>query len=499
MPLRDSRRSLVLCLCIFISALPGTAQTPARSETAPGEEHWYRVDVAGTPAGWMVSRETSRGEERISEETLQMSFKRGGEEITIEMATRFVETAEGRPKIAWSRQKLGVLPIEVTYEFLPDGMRVTREQNGQVARENQPLPQGTWATPRQADVEVRRQLAAKSEAFATRTIDPSVGPMPIDTFWILEERDVELKIEDQTFRVSRWSQSMSFAPQLSTLVDVTADGVMVRSTTLVMGLEMVLVLSTRERVMALRGAPEMLVQSFIYPDVPIERPRETVRAEYEIKTETGGFPNFPTVGDQTAKNARGLATVTVALGSSPVLEGEKTDEYLAASAYLNHKDPKLRALREQALRETPNEPAVRAETLRGFVHGYLERKNLNSVLATASEVAATRAGDCTEHAVLLAALLRADGIPSRLVTGLIYVDSFVGKSKLFGYHMWTQALVGKRWIDLDATLDRRFDAAHVAFTTTALNDEGGALLEMAKIIPMIGRLEVKVLKVEHGS
>ncbi|NJL28314.1 MAG: transglutaminase domain-containing protein [Thermoanaerobaculia bacterium] len=134
--------------------------------------------------------------------------------------------------------------------------------------------------------------------------------------------------------------------------------------------------------------------------------------------------------------------------------------------------------------------------LRTFVHGYLARKNLNSVLATASEVASTRAGDCTEHAVLLAALLRADGIPSRLVTGLIYVDDFVGESKLFGYHMWTQAFLGKRWVDLDATLERRFDAAHIAFTTTSLNDEGSALLEMAKIIPLLGRLEVEIVKAE---
>ena len=41
--------------------------------------------------------------------------------------------------------------------------------------------------------------------------------------------------------------------------------------------------------------------------------------------------------------------------------------------------------------------------------------------ATAAEVARSREGDCTEHAVLLAALARARGIPARVAMGLVYV------------------------------------------------------------------------------
>src|SRR5690606_5201760 len=99
-------------------------------------------------------------------------------------------------------------------------------------------------------------------------------------------------------------------------------------------------------------------------------------------------------------------------------------------------------------------PAVIAEKLRRFVHSYISNKSLDVGLASASEVCRTREGDCTEHATLLAAALRFAGIPSRVVSGLIYAEEFAGRSRIFGYHMWTQALLpddagAMRWVDLD--------------------------------------------------
>ena len=62
----------------------------------------------------------------------------------------------------------------------------------------------------------------------------------------------------------------------------------------------------------------------------------------------------------------------------------------------------------------------------------MKKKNLSVGLATAKEVARTLAGDCTEHAVLAAALGRAAGIPTKVATGLVYFQG------MLGYHMWTE-------------------------------------------------------------
>ena len=120
-----------------------------------------------------------------------------------------------------------------------------------------------------------------------------------------------------------------------------------------------------------------------------------------------------------------------------------TAEHLAASPALNCQDPRIRQLTANALGKnktaSDGTAAHKAETLRRFVGQYIQTKDLSVGLATASEVARTGQGDCTEHAVLLAAMLRAAQIPSRTVSGLIYVDQFLNQMGIFGYHMWTQA------------------------------------------------------------
>ena len=106
--------------------------------------------------------------------------------------------------------------------------------------------------------------------------------------------------------------------------------------------------------------------------------------------------------------------------------------------------------------------------------------------------------------MLLAAVLRAADVPSRTVSGLIYVDQFAGRQGVFGYHMWTQAwyggdTVGGRWVDLDATLgdDTPFDATHIALARSVLADDT-MMNDMVNMAPMLGRLSVRVIDTGFG-
>jgi len=165
-------------------------------------------------------------------------------------------------------------------------------------------------------------------------------------------------------------------------------------------------------------------------------------------------------------------------------------------------DPAIRAFVEEALKGNKRvSRASVAETLRNAVHDHIEKKNLGVGFATASEVCRTKQGDCTEHGVMLAAALRAAGIPARVASGVIYADAFAGREEIFGYHMWTQALLdvgGKpRWVDLDATLRDGvpYDATHIALGVSALG-ENDTINSMATLAPLLGRLEIKVEKTE---
>jgi len=81
---------------------------------------------------------------------------------------------------------------------------------------------------------------------------------------------------------------------------------------------------------------------------------------------------------------------------------------------------------------------------------------------SALDALARGAGDCTEAAVLLAALGRAAGIPTRVASGLVYSrDSYHGVGNVFTPHSWVIAYVDGGWRSFDAALES-FDATHIA-------------------------------------
>ena len=105
-----------------------------------------------------------------------------------------------------------------------------------------------------------------------------------------------------------------------------------------------------------------------------------------------------------------------------------------------------------------------------YVRDKLEKKNFSTALASAAEVAEKLEGDCTEHAVLLAAMLRAKQIPSRVAVGIVYVE--LNKQPSFGGHMWTEAWLDDKWVPLDATLGRGgTHAGHIKLGDSSFADK----------------------------
>ncbi|MEZ6123648.1 MAG: transglutaminase-like domain-containing protein [Planctomycetaceae bacterium] len=83
-----------------------------------------------------------------------------------------------------------------------------------------------------------------------------------------------------------------------------------------------------------------------------------------------------------------------------------------------------------------------------YVHRKMHRSAFSTTLQTADQIAASLQGDCTEHAVLLATLMRIRGIPARVASGLIYTNQQYG----FVGHMWVEAQINDTWIPFDSTV-----------------------------------------------
>ena len=133
-----------------------------------------------------------------------------------------------------------------------------------------------------------------------------------------------------------------------------------------------------------------------------------------------------------------------------------------------------------------------ARALEAYVHQTVSSKNFSQVFASALEVARSRQGDCTEHAVLLAALARACQMPARVVVGLVYVP----REQAFGYHMWTEVFDGKRWLPLDATLGQGgIGASHLELGVSNLAD-AASLTTLISVAQVLGKMKIEVLEAD---
>ena len=166
-------------------------------------------------------------------------------------------------------------------------------------------------------------------------------------------------------------------------------------------------------------------------------------------------------------------------------------KYLEPTPIIESDDESIRKLAERGA-PGDGDQLTMAQSLTSFVHGYVEEKSFSTSLGSAVETARSRAGDCTEHAVLLAALLRAKEIPSRVVIGFVYSDHF----SAFVGHMWTEAWFEGRWQALDATRPDGYGPGHIAVSTSSLSEGGNVpATQFLPVIHLLGRTEIDVLKV----
>ena len=122
----------------------------------------------------------------------------------------------------------------------------------------------------------------------------------------------------------------------------------------------------------------------------------------------------------------------------------------------------------------------------------MRRKNYSAGFATSKEALATGEGDCTEHAVLASALLKALGIPSRVAAGMAPIGD------KFYYHMWVEAYTGK-WTAMDPTFNEEIvDAAHIKISEGVLNEQGRFDL-MLSILQYFDRVSVNILDIETAE
>lgn len=529
-----SPRSSLLWL-ILAAALCAVRSAPAGDASArpAPRELWYTLLLRDQPCGWVRSVEdTVDGNLRSLTET-HMRLDRAGQSVTIELSSAFVETPEGAPVRLVVRTATGGPPVESEWIFpakpTPGAEVKSIVRQGSSVREaSEPYPAGPWLPPLAAERFFAERRAAGAKEIVYETIDGQSGLKPARTTSTFVDAG-ETTVDGRSVPTTRWRIASSLVP-VDTTLTLSSDGEIVASATMLGSERLETRLSSKaEATRQVGGGPELMIATMVQADRPIPRSFATRTATYRVSVPDGTLIELPSAGAQCFERVdptTGTLRVLVDAPLPVVVEPAERAVLLAPSSMIDSDDEGVRRLAAEALRGHEKESTVqRAERLRRAVHAHVREKGLETAFASAGETARARAGDCSEHAVLLAAMLRAAEIPSRVAVGLIYADAFANKREVFAWHMWTQALVpldellvrpgaaggegdhGAKeaaggeaplaWLDLDATLpgSTRYHAAHILTGVTDLA-AGPMDPSLAQIVPLLGRLRIKVEQVD---
>jgi hypothetical protein len=120
--------------------------------------------------------------------------------------------------------------------------------------------------------------------------------------------------------------------------------------------------------------------------------------------------------------------------------------HLASSFLIDYTQPSIQALRDRI--EQRYGPNPSPGELEQFVFEHVEDKNYAHGFDVASIVAQSQSGDCSEHAVLLTALLRMYKHPARTIIGIFV--SLQDPVVAYG-HAWTEYYGDAGWTGIDGT------------------------------------------------
>ncbi|RLS54769.1 MAG: hypothetical protein DWH91_11050 [Planctomycetota bacterium] len=478
----------------------GWGLSTVRADEPKVENTWQVIQMQGQRVGYVHA--TTKTEERdgkkviVSDVFTRMSIRRFGVALTTDVIQKTEETEEGQllsvyslqdnPPFSRTEAKGRVSGQKIILETTNAGKTHTREI---------PLP-ADLKSPSWQDRSLRESPLKVGESRTFQTFEATLGKV-VDIHLTRVEAGETTLLSGEKAKLDRIELKQSVLPGITSLIYSDSSGSMKKMEMPLLKMEAFD--CTRDE--ALREIAEANIDLGIDTLVKvgvIPNPRETTRVTFRLEArEYDPFQVYPASTYQgLVKRDDGSFELTVRAEALPEAPREPAPEarYLASSRYMDLNDELIQQLSQRFANE---ETDVRRIAWAGekFVHEHLNLKDYKTNLATASEVARSRSGDCTEHGVLLAALLRARKIPARVAAGLVYAASL----KAYGGHMWTEAYLDGRWVPLDATLaNGHGDAIHIKTSDAALEDESSLPVEqMLPLIHLLGRTTLTVEVVEH--
>jgi hypothetical protein len=515
---------LRLMLCVLAGAVglvprlsvAGGPPAPATKAEAPApaakEVRYFAVMMAGKKAGHRVLRREVRDGKVTTTDEATIGFTRLGTPMRVDIYEQHVETADGRPLGFKTRTKPSLLGnIEATVDAQGKLHAAIATPRG-VQRRVLDWPKGAVLSEG-AHLAARRKGLKKGTKYTQKRFDCSVMTVSQEEVTIGAKRKIDLLGRVVLLTEVKTVSKNPLTGTISSTSYVDDEGHVLKETVPMMGMTLELVACTQEFALSKNVPVDLMARvALLKSPMRLKRPAAHKAITYVIaptKAKDGEGPTaeegaakleFPTTDSQTVTRRDGKVVVTVrppAVPAGAQMPYKGSDETALAALkptrFVESDDKRVVALARQAVGEA-NDPAAAIKRIEAFVHKYVGKKNLSVGYASAAEVAQSREGDCTEHAVLAAAMCRAVGIPAQVVVGVAYVDLGGRKGAVFGGHAWCQAYVAGKWVGLDAAMSRGCGAARITLAVGS-----GEPTDFFSMIHTLGYFRIESMSVEGGA
>lgn len=453
-----SNRSVPVLLTLALAlaqALASPVASTASAASADQRESWYVVRFSGSPVGVGKDHWSSDGDLTYYENHIEIEASRLG--TPIHMVMRLEEWADdsGRPLRFRGETIVTGTVMAVSGELVGDTLRV--RSGGQGFEHAQRIP---WEPEAIGQATINTAIAAHlsrgEKNFHLRVFDAPLLAFRTSEYRVGERVTATIAGERAEYTMVEQYDDGAGVPSATYWIDGNFEPkkMLVQQ----MGIEIVIEEISAQEAAVLDLDPnfDVIRGSMIpcggYPDDADRVESATFRLTFSRPVADASVFASPSQKVVATDGATVDLLVTRRTLETPQPTPSELAAYLRPDRYIQSAHPAIQAIAD-SLRASGSsgeaETLALARRIAAWVNDHIEAKNFSQGFASAVDALAAREGDCTEHAVLTAALLRASGIPARVAAGLAYSNgSLVG-------HMWTEAYVG-RWITLDALdLDTR--------------------------------------------
>lgn len=482
------RHFLVVCLVL-------AAAGPAWADV--NETDYFAVFMEGKKVGYAIHTRQAAAKKVTTTEKANMTMSRVGVPVTMTVTETSIETIDGRPLGFEAVQDFSMMTMKVVGEVNEQGtVNVTVTSMGAEQKSTLEWPSGALMAEGLRLLTLKKGLK-EGLIYTAKIFSPSMMQAVDARIQIGPKRNIDLLGRVVALTEVTTTMTIPMAGEIVSTSYVDKELRVQKTVMPMMGMQIEMVACAKEFALGENDVLELINKMFVSSPVRLEKVGSIKSISYQLSPTADANSLIIPSGDNQRVRPRkdGGAIVTVEPVSAPA--GERFPykgkdkailEAMKPTRFLQSDNKEVIKLARRAIGDT-KDAAEAAKRIEAFVGDYIENKSLSVGYASAAEVADSRQGDCSEHAVLTAAMCRAVGIPAQVVTGVAYVEDFAGLQG-FGGHAWVQAYVGGKWVGLDAAFKGTgrggYDAGHIAFAAGNGNPE-----DFFSLVNIIGQFKIE--------